>query len=114
MAIDKKLIEEINNLAKKKKTIGLTDEEKIKQKKLYKKYISAFKGNLKSTLDTIEIVDKVTIYNDNMEKIINLLKDKKGILKIESSEKQKEIMITYNVKETTEEEIKTIIANMEE
>lgn len=52
-----KLIEEINALAKKKKTEGLTEEETVKQKELRQKYLKWFRNNMKQTLDTIEIVD---------------------------------------------------------
>ena len=43
MAITQEMIERINELAKKKKSEGLTDEEAAEQKKLYKEYIDAFK-----------------------------------------------------------------------
>ena len=57
MAITQEMIERINELAKKKKSEGLTDEEANEQKKLYKEYIDAFKANLKAQLELIEIVD---------------------------------------------------------
>lgn len=53
-------IKRINELSKKQKTIGLTEDEKIEQKKLRDEYRQAFVRNLKSQLDNIEIVD-----NDN-------------------------------------------------
>lgn len=56
MAITQEMIERINELAKKKKSEGLTDEEAAEQK-LYKEYIDAFKANLKAQLELIEIVD---------------------------------------------------------
>ena len=52
------MIERINWLANKKKTEGLTEDEQIEQKILYREYIDAFKANLKSQLDLIEIVDE--------------------------------------------------------
>jgi len=55
--ITQEMIDRINELAKKKKTEGLTDEEAAEQKALYKEYIAAFRANLKSQLDNIEIVD---------------------------------------------------------
>ena len=48
----------INFLAKKKKTEGLTPAEAEEQRKLYEEYLSAIRNNFRSTLDTIEIVDK--------------------------------------------------------
>lgn len=55
--ITQEMIEKINELAHKKKTVGLTEEEAALQKELYKEYIAAFRANLKSQLDMIEIVD---------------------------------------------------------
>lgn len=55
--ITQEMIDRINELSKKKKTVGLTEEEQIEQKALYKEYIAAFRANLKSQLDMIEIVD---------------------------------------------------------
>lgn len=55
--VTKEQIDRINELAKKKKTEGLTEEEQAEQKALYQAYIDAFKANLKAQLDTIEIVD---------------------------------------------------------
>lgn len=53
-----KMIERINQLAHKKKTIGLTEEELVEQKQLYRMYLDNIRGQLKATLDNIEIVDK--------------------------------------------------------
>ena len=55
--VTKEQIDRINELAKKKKTKGLTAEEQAEQKVLYRAYIDAFKANLKAQLETIEIVD---------------------------------------------------------
>lgn len=55
--VTKEQIDRINELAKKKKTEGLTAEEQEEQKVLYRAYIDAFKANLKAQLETIEIVD---------------------------------------------------------
>lgn len=55
--VTKEQIDRINELAKKKKTVGLTEEEQAEQKVLYREYIDAFKANLKSQLETIEVVD---------------------------------------------------------
>ena len=45
--ITQEMIDRINELAKKKKTVGLTEEEAAEQKVLYKEYIAAFRANLK-------------------------------------------------------------------
>ena len=50
-------IARINELARKKKTVGLNAEELAEQDMLRKAYIAAFRENLKSELDNIEIVD---------------------------------------------------------
>lgn len=56
--MDRKKIERINELAKKARESGLSDEEKFEQKKLRDEYLAAVRSNFKSTLDNIEIVDK--------------------------------------------------------
>lgn len=56
--LDKKKIERINALAKKAKTVGLTDEEITERDALRKEYLSAIRQNFKQTLDSIEIIDK--------------------------------------------------------
>lgn len=55
--ITQEMIDRINELSHKKKAEGLTEEETIEQKALYKEYIAAFRANLKSQLDNIEFVD---------------------------------------------------------
>ena len=56
-------INRINQLAKKKKTAGLTKEELLEQRELYREYINEFRANLKSELDNliIENPDGTTI-----------------------------------------------------
>lgn len=49
------LIKEINELAHKKKTQGLTPEEQVKQDALRKKYLEIFRGNLKKQLEHTKI-----------------------------------------------------------
>ena len=56
--IDQKLIDRINELAYKKKTVGLTEEEVELQKELRKEYLALFKEGLKQQLESIEIVDE--------------------------------------------------------
>ncbi|NLK63300.1 MAG: DUF896 domain-containing protein [Fusobacteria bacterium] len=53
------LLNEINYLSKKSKSNeGLTDEEKIRQAELRKKYLEIFRNNFKNQLDNIEFVDE--------------------------------------------------------
>lgn len=49
------LIKEINELAHKKKTQGLTAEEQVKQDALRKKYLEVFRGNFKKQLEHTKI-----------------------------------------------------------
>ncbi len=53
-----KTIERINELARKAKTVGLTDAELDERNELRKKYIDAFRGNLKVQLDSIKFTDE--------------------------------------------------------
>ena len=56
--ITKEMIDRINELAWKSKESGLTEEEKQEQYTLRRAYIDAFKANLRSQLERIEIVDE--------------------------------------------------------
>ncbi|TCS93865.1 DUF896 domain-containing protein [Hazenella coriacea] len=56
--IDQQLIARINELAKKKKTIGLNEEEKKEQMKLRQIYLQGIRGQVKQQLDRIHFVDK--------------------------------------------------------
>ena len=51
-------IARINELARKAKTVGLTDEELIERDKLRRIYIDAVKANLTGSLDNTYIVDE--------------------------------------------------------
>lgn len=53
--MNKKDIERINELARKKKTVGLTVSELEEQQCLRRQYIDEFKENLKATLDQVYI-----------------------------------------------------------
>lgn len=53
----KSLIDRINELARKAKTIGLTDEEKREQQMLREKYVADFKKGLITALESIVLVD---------------------------------------------------------
>ena len=57
-------IERINELYRKSKAEGLTEEEKKEQKILRQEYIDAFKRNLRSQLNNIDVEEKYgTIVN---------------------------------------------------
>jgi len=63
--MEQKLIDRINELAKKAKAEGLTDEEKQEQTKLRNEYRAAFRRNLESQLEHTYIVDE----NGNKRKL---------------------------------------------
>lgn len=56
--MEQKLIDRINELARKSKTVGLSDEEKAEQQTLRDAYRAAFRRNLQSQLDNTYIVDE--------------------------------------------------------
>lgn len=51
-------IRRINELARKAKTDGLTDDEIDERNELRSQYIKAFKTNLRQQLDSIKFVDE--------------------------------------------------------
>ena len=51
-------IKRINELYHKSKAEGLTDEEKAEQKKLREDYVAAIRGNIRSQLENIKVVDE--------------------------------------------------------
>lgn len=53
--MDLSKIDRINELARKSKTIGLTEAEKAEQAALRKEYIANIRMNLRSQLDSIDI-----------------------------------------------------------
>ena len=55
--ITPELLARINELARKKRTVGLTAEELAEQKELYKIYLAAIRGQVTSLLERIEFVD---------------------------------------------------------
>ena len=51
-------LERINELAKKAKSVGLTEEEKVEQKKLREEYIGEFKASLRGMLENTYIQEQ--------------------------------------------------------
>lgn len=51
--MEKAQVDRINELARKKKTVGLTPDEVKEQEILRRQYIDEFKANLKLTLDSV-------------------------------------------------------------
>ena len=56
--MDPKKIERINELARKKKTSGLTEAEAEEQAALRKEYLDGYRTNLKAMLDSIVVQEK--------------------------------------------------------
>lgn len=56
--ITPQMIERINQLARKQKTEGLTEEEKNEQTRLRQAYLQAIRGQVKQQLDRVQFVDK--------------------------------------------------------
>lgn len=56
--MDKKMLDRINELAKKKKTVGLTAEEQKEQKELYKVYLREIRQQFNATLDNVSVKEK--------------------------------------------------------
>nr|WP_263313389.1 DUF896 domain-containing protein [Mammaliicoccus sp. Marseille-Q6498] len=55
--LDKNKIDRINELANKKKTTGLSEEEAKEQSKLRAEYLQAFRGNFKETIENTKVID---------------------------------------------------------
>ncbi len=55
--ITPELLTRINELARKKRTEGLTAEERDEQQRLYKIYLAEIRGQVTSLLESIEFVD---------------------------------------------------------
>lgn len=53
--MEKAQVDRINELARKKKTVGLTPDELKEQEALRRQYIDEFKANLKLTLDSVYV-----------------------------------------------------------
>ena len=56
--MDSKKIARINELAKKKKTEGLTSAEKVEQAKLREEYIESYRRAVRHHIEGIKIVDE--------------------------------------------------------
>ncbi len=56
--IPQNLIDRINELANKKKTVGLTPEEQEEQKSLRETYLSIFREGFRSRIEMLQVYDK--------------------------------------------------------
>ncbi len=55
--ITSELIARINELARKKRSVGLSEEETAEQQKLRRIYLDGIRDQVKGMLDNIEVVD---------------------------------------------------------
>lgn len=56
--LDPKKIERINELARKKKTVGLTQVEQAEQLLLRQEYLEAFRGGMRNHIEGLKVVDE--------------------------------------------------------
>lgn len=56
--MEKAKIDRINELARKSKSVGLTEDEKLEQQKLREEYRADFKASLVGQLDRVYIKEK--------------------------------------------------------
>ena len=56
--LDPKKIERINELARKKKTVGLTQVEQDEQLLLRQEYLEVFRGGMRNHIEGLKIVDE--------------------------------------------------------
>ena len=56
--LDPKKIERINELARKKKTVGLTQAEQDEQLLLRQEYLEAFRGGMRNHIEGLKVIDE--------------------------------------------------------
>lgn len=56
--LDPKKIERINELSRKKKTVGLTQVEQDEQLLLRQEYLEAFRGGMRNHIEGLKVVDE--------------------------------------------------------
>ena len=56
--LNPKKIERINELARKKKTVGLTQVEQDEQLLLRQEYLEAFRGGMRNHIEGLKVVDE--------------------------------------------------------
>lgn len=80
--LEKEKIDRINELAKKAKSEGLTDEEKKEQEELRKQYIEKFREHFKGHLNRIKFVEDLSeeelaeINREKAKKTVEAAKEK--------------------------------------
>ena len=64
-------IERINELARKKKTVGLTEEEQKEQAALRAQYLAEFRANMEDTLKRVRVEQADGTYKPLVKKKLN-------------------------------------------
>lgn len=75
--LDPKKIERINELARKKKTVGLTQVEQDEQLLLRQEYLEAFRGGMRNHIEGLKVVDEDG--NDVTPEKLKQIQREKGI-----------------------------------
>ena len=83
--MEQKKIDRINELAHKKKTVGLTEAELAEQKALREEYLSEFRASFKAQLDHTSIQ-----YPDGHKEALHQVHAEKPISELEKEEEEKE------------------------
>jgi uncharacterized protein YnzC (UPF0291/DUF896 family) len=65
--MDDRLIQRINELARKAKRTSLTEVEMAERDELRKRYLQQFRGNFRQQLDSIKLVDQDEIQESDGE-----------------------------------------------
>ena len=77
--LDPKKIERINELARKKKTVGLTQVEQDEQLLLRQEYLEAFRGGMRNHIEGLKVVDEDG--NDVTPEKLKQIQKEKGLHK---------------------------------
>lgn len=108
MAIDQKLIHRINELAKKKKEVGLSEAETLEQADLRQIYLSEFRQGFKQKIESVEFLKQFTIKKANVSKEkVEELRNHEKIKEVE--ELANTYLITYYSQKISEKEVKFLI-----
>ena len=75
--LDPKKIERINELARKKKTVGLTPVEQEEQLLLRQEYLEVFRGGMRNHIEGLKIVDEEG--NDVTPEKLKQIQKEKGL-----------------------------------
>ena len=75
--LDPKKIERINELARKKKTVGLTQVEQDEQLILRQEYLEAFRGGMRNHIEGLKVVDEEG--NDVTPEKLKQIQKEKGL-----------------------------------